>query len=212
MREATIHIPHGEFDSLGIGRFVSHCREAGLEAMTELACRGDGCLFVVRLDSELPESDLDSLPGVRWWERLDTSDGGVAYLCAVTTSEQSAHREAVENATVANHEVRVDDAGVDVSIVGTQAALVRSVEKYDDVGVDVVLERITDYAGPRTSLDAVTERQRDVLETAYEMGYFEVPREVSVADVAADLGLDPSTVSEHLRRGERNLLSELLGG
>ena len=45
---------------------------------------------------------------------------------------------------------------------------------------------------------------------AYEMGYYEVPREVSTADVAAELGVDASTVTEHLQRAEHNLLARYL--
>jgi predicted DNA binding protein len=50
-----------------------------------------------------------------------------------------------------------------------------------------------------------------VLRTAHRLGYFAVPREASTAEVAAALGLDDSTVAEHLQRAERNLLDRLLG-
>lgn len=60
-------------------------------------------------------------------------------------------------------------------------------------------------------MDSLTERQRTVLETAYAKGYYEVPRHVSSDELAANLDLDKSTVLEHLRRAERNVLSELLG-
>jgi predicted DNA binding protein len=39
------------------------------------------------------------------------------------------------------------------------------------------------------------------------MGYYEVPRDVSTNEIAAQLDLDSSTVAEHLQRAERNLLS-----
>ena len=42
------------------------------------------------------------------------------------------------------------------------------------------------------------------------MGYYEVPREASTADIAAEIDVDPSTVTEHLQRAERNLLSHHL--
>ena len=37
-----------------------------------------------------------------------------------------------------------------------------------------------------------------------------MPREVTVADVADEIGLDGGTVSEHLQRAERNILSQPL--
>jgi len=53
-------------------------------------------------------------------------------------------------------------------------------------------------------------RQREVIETAWERGYYEVPKAVSTEELATELELDPSTVSEHLQRAERNLLGQLL--
>lgn len=210
MREATIHIPRGEFDDHGIGTFLARCRDAGLRNLTELACGGEGCLLVVTLESSLPVSMWSNLSELEWWETLSSGDGWVVYLCKVKVPEQSDAYVADEEFTVSNSDIRVDETGVDVLIVGTRSALTRSIEQYHDIGVDVVLERITEYGGPRTPLDAITDRQRDVLVTAFEMGYFEVPREASAADVAAEFDLDQSTVTEHLRRAERNLLSELL--
>jgi len=49
-----------------------------------------------------------------------------------------------------------------------------------------------------------------VIETAYDQGYFEVPREASTADVADELGLDTSTVTEQPQRAGRNLISHHL--
>jgi predicted DNA binding protein len=42
------------------------------------------------------------------------------------------------------------------------------------------------------------------------MGYYEVPKEVSADEIAAELNLDSSTVNEHLQRAERNLLEQIL--
>lgn len=210
MREATIHIPHGEFDGHGIGTFLSRCRDAGLRNLTELACDGEGCLLVVTLEAPLPVSVLSNLSELEWWETLSSGNGQVRYLFKVKIPDQSGYYGSEGEFAVSNNEIRVEETGINVSIVGTQSALTRSIEQYHNIGVDVVLERITNYNGPHTSLDALTDRQRDILETAFELGYFEVPREASAADVATEFDLDQSTVTEHLRRAERNLLSELL--
>lgn len=210
MREATIHIPHDEYEDLSVGRFVDLCREAGLNDLTELACQGERCLFVVSLDAELPEAKLSELDGLRWWERLSVREGDIVYLCELANELQSEHYRAVRDLNISSNEISVDDAGIDLSIVGTQSGLARSIETYEEIGVDVILRKITDYAGPRPSLDPITDRQREIIETAYDLGYFEVPREVTAAEIATELDLDQSTVTEHIRRAERRLLSELI--
>lgn len=59
-------------------------------------------------------------------------------------------------------------------------------------------------------VDRLTDRQREVLETAYEMGYFAYPRESNAREVAAALDIGPSTLSEHLSAAQSKLLGEIL--
>ncbi|GGM63490.1 putative DNA binding protein [Halarchaeum rubridurum] len=56
----------------------------------------------------------------------------------------------------------------------------------------------------------LTDRQREVLETAYEMGYFERPRHANATDVAAALDIDPTTFSEHLAAAQSKVFADLL--
>lgn len=54
----------------------------------------------------------------------------------------------------------------------------------------------------------LTARQREALRVAREVGYYDVPRSGSVADVADGLGCAPSTAGELLRKAERAVVSE----
>jgi len=56
----------------------------------------------------------------------------------------------------------------------------------------------------------LTERQREVLTTAYEAGYFDHPKGANAGEVAESLGIDRSTFSEHIAAAQRKLLSTLL--
>ncbi|MFB6102347.1 MAG: helix-turn-helix domain-containing protein [Haloplanus sp.] len=56
----------------------------------------------------------------------------------------------------------------------------------------------------------LTSRQLEVLETAYEMGYFERPRRANATEIASVLDITPATFSEHLAAAERKLLDDLL--
>jgi predicted DNA binding protein/GAF domain-containing protein len=58
---------------------------------------------------------------------------------------------------------------------------------------------------------ALTDRQLEVLRSAYESGYFETPRESSGEDVADKLGIAQPTVSHHLREAQRRVLGLLFG-
>lgn len=56
----------------------------------------------------------------------------------------------------------------------------------------------------------LTERQRETLATAYREGYFDIPRKVTLVDLAARLDVSDQAVSERLRRGEAKLVQEYL--
>ncbi|MFC6835308.1 helix-turn-helix domain-containing protein [Halomarina ordinaria] len=52
----------------------------------------------------------------------------------------------------------------------------------------------------------LTESQREALVAAHEAGYYEVPRETSLATVADRLGISTQALSARLRRGQSNLI------
>jgi PAS domain S-box-containing protein len=58
-------------------------------------------------------------------------------------------------------------------------------------------------------LDALTDRQREVLRTAYFAGFFEWPRESTGEEIADLLGVSQPTVNRHLRIGQRRLVAQL---
>lgn len=60
-------------------------------------------------------------------------------------------------------------------------------------------------------LSVLTEKQRKILVTAFELGYYDVPRKLNTDELASRLGLGNSTVVEHIRKAERRLLVEMLG-
>jgi predicted DNA binding protein len=53
----------------------------------------------------------------------------------------------------------------------------------------------------------LTERQHEVLQTAYYAGYFEWPRAITAGELADVLGIAQPTVSRHLRSSELKFLS-----
>lgn len=54
--------------------------------------------------------------------------------------------------------------------------------------------------------ERLTDREEEVLRTAYHAGFFESPRRSSGSEVAEILGVSQPTVNRHLRSGERKLL------
>lgn len=55
----------------------------------------------------------------------------------------------------------------------------------------------------------LTDRQREVLEYAFEQGYFERPKQANATELAAGLDISQSTFTEHLMTAQRKLLEDI---
>lgn len=206
MREAILQFDRTGLEELGLGGLYDAVQAAGVRNVTDLVWRESEGVVLLQVEQPIEAATLDAVAGVTWWERLADSASGVTYLCELRIDHFT------QGNVVARRVRGMDDGAVAVSVVGSQADISRSVNALDEVGVDVLVDRLADYRGPRTPLDTLTDRQREVLRTAHEMGYYEVPRAVAAEGIAAELDLDPSTVVEHLQRAERNLFDDLLRG
>jgi predicted DNA binding protein len=60
--------------------------------------------------------------------------------------------------------------------------------------------------------DDLTNRQLAALRKGYLGGFFEWPRDVSGEELATSMDITPSTFHQHLRAGERKLLSAVFDG
>jgi predicted DNA binding protein len=56
----------------------------------------------------------------------------------------------------------------------------------------------------------LTDKQREVLEAAFEMGYFQRPKESNATEIAEALDITQSTFTGHLMAAQRKLLEDIL--
>ena len=56
----------------------------------------------------------------------------------------------------------------------------------------------------------LTARQLEVLETAHQMGYFDHPKRANAGEVADELGIASTTLTEHLAAAQTKLLDSIL--
>ncbi|RJT07595.1 helix-turn-helix domain-containing protein [Halococcus sp. IIIV-5B] len=99
---------------------------------------------------------------------------------------------------------------VTFDVVGEPAVLEGVLDKLPE-GITAEVRKIGEYdAHPETFTIDLTARQREALAVARRVGYYEVPRTGSVADVAAELDCASSTASNHLRKAEARLVQEVI--
>jgi len=82
----------------------------------------------------------------------------------------------------------------------------RSVTQNEEPGEPLDSGRLTEVL-----VSKLTDDQLEILEIAYNEGYFDVPRKISETELANELDIAQSTVNERLRTAERALLGLIYG-
>lgn len=104
------------------------------------------------------------------------------------------------------------DAGtIEMTMLGDEEALGSAVDGLPNE-ITVTVARVGDYRHSTGSpASRLTHRQFEALTVARDMGYYEVPRETALNDVAAALDCSESAASTLLRNGERALVNAAVG-
>ncbi|WP_372480916.1 helix-turn-helix domain-containing protein (plasmid) [Halomicrobium sp. HM KBTZ05] len=80
-----------------------------------------------------------------------------------------------------------------------------------DHGIDIAVERI-DRLSETSAYGhlGLTERQYETLVSAYELGYYDVPRGINQAELAANFDISHQALSERLRRAHGTVVTNAL--
>lgn len=210
MREAIINLTDEELEAIGYDGLVTLCRQAGLSGVALLEDEGTRSVPQIEVEQRLDETELDALDCVEDWELVSEAPNSYVYVVEVAALEMPAEAADAHDDLLGMCDPTVVDRGLLLSLVGSQETIRAVLRNFEDAGVVPELHRLGDYDGGQRTLDALTDRQLEVLQTAYELGFYEVPREATIDDVAAEIDVDGATVSEHLQRAERNVLSQQL--
>jgi hypothetical protein len=129
---------------------------------------------------------------------------GLVYIHARPTPEMKRFLELPRT-----HEVFFDfpigstaDGRLRVVMIGETSEVLRTALADLPPALDVTVERIGPYPDGGELVSLLTDRQREVLDVALDLGYYDVPRGATHRDVAERLGLSVGTVSEHLQKIE----------
>jgi hypothetical protein len=100
----------------------------------------------------------------------------------------------------------LESGAVEFEAVGETAALGAFHANLAELG-DASIDRVHDFERERSPAD-LTDRQQRALEVAVAVGYYDVPRTGSIADVADRLDCAASTAGELVRKAEATVLSD----
>jgi predicted DNA binding protein len=173
-----------------------------------------GILHYVEGDADAYAAVADEVPEVLGYEleRVD-EDAFYVYVRDATTDPLQEMFGPITSGglVVVPPIVYHEDGTVSLSLFGPSEELQAALDAVPEpISVDV--EEISGLAATPQLADAtLSERQREAVEAALALGYYDVPRTAGHEAVADALECAPSTAAEHLRKAESKVLHALFG-
>jgi predicted DNA binding protein len=105
----------------------------------------------------------------------------------------------------------IQEGKLRLTFLGSAGKLRRALENLRKSKMHFKVISLTDARFSSDSLlDALTEKQRKVLITAYKLGYYNLPRKIDSEQLAKRLNLKRSTLVVHRRKAELRIISKIL--
>jgi len=165
-------------------------------------------------DADVVREIADDLPDVLDYEISEGYDQLTVYTEVVATETIRSLLSLFDE-----HELLLDmpieytsDGNLRVSVIGEKARIKEVSGALPD-SLAVHLEELGDHDIEDDRLySTLTSRQRETLQAALELGYYQVPREATHSDIAAELDRSDGTVGEHLRKIETKVMERIGSG
>jgi predicted DNA binding protein len=161
-------------------------------------------------DFEAFEAALEDDPTVESVTRFSETDEERSYQMTWTGSIDFIVQVLTEYSGTITHADGSAD-GWDLRVVfPDRQALSRAYEAAQQAGLQFEVKTIYGAEDPRGVQYGLTEAQRNMLAAAFEAGYFSVPRETSLSDLAEQQDISHQALSEWLRRATGQLVESTL--
>ncbi|WP_340097785.1 helix-turn-helix domain-containing protein [Salinibaculum salinum] len=216
MRYVTLRVSPTEgeaFHPLGRALSADEAVERGNIHRVEMLDDGSGLLLAeARGDVERYREILDESEHVHEFSIVEDEGWWYSYT---HFEPNNANREMLElqyeSELAMETPIEVEEDGSFVlTLVGPMAAFREATPTDTDAYTVEVLETGEHHPELGDLFLSLTERQRDVLEAATDLGYYDNPRQATHEDIAAEVDASPSTVGEHLRKVESRVFTHLV--
>lgn len=160
---------------------------------------------------EATEKAVENIDSLLVSNFVEDNDGTYAFLRQDDYEFASALLDTIEGSDVIflPPVVFLDTGEVQFETVGETTALSTFHEKLSELA-ELTVEQVHDFER-KNSPSCLTDRQEAALEAGVLVGYYEVPREGTVADIAGVLNCSTSTAGELVRKAEAAVIRNYTG-
>ncbi len=212
MRRLTIELPVRQIRSKDLSRALDNIKS--YDILHRLKQDQTGYVAICRIELKDPDYNLENLSGrtgITQVKSIYREKDGV-HVALVTFRPIGLIAEAFRLPGVYSiGPLEIRDEKVKTSFVGKSSRISKFLEIMERAKVRYKVLFLGDAKfSPDSPLSKLTDRQRAILLSAYNMGYYDIPRRFDSEHLAKKLNLGKSTVAEHLRKAEQRLIAEAI--
>jgi DNA-binding CsgD family transcriptional regulator len=197
------------------GDFKDHpdIRQEQLKYISLLEDKTGLVLFGLRGSEDAVREVLTDHPAVRKWQLIPGDGGG--FFCYIHFDEYDPAVGLLElldsYKLVLDLPLHFTEAGnLRVTVIGDNDDIKEALLNVPP-SIEAEAMEIGEYRpDDGRAIASLTERQREVLEAAVELGYYEVPRQATYEDIAEACDCTVGTVGEHLNRIESRIIANMM--
>ncbi|MFC6973551.1 helix-turn-helix domain-containing protein [Halomicroarcula sp. GCM10025709] len=186
-------------------RLVDWSMTAGDQSTLLYTIDGDPTTFAERA------TDTEGIDSVE----LSETTQGRTYVLVVMRPRETPLFAAIQRAStqpglIVRKPIVYRDGTMSARVVGDASPLQRALDAAPD-GVEVRIDEIGRLQWHADDpVVGLSDRQREAVTVALELGYYNQPRGATHEDVAAELGCAPPTASDHLQKAEANIVRAVM--
>ena len=195
-------------EGFALAEFFERVPDARVECESAVANPADHALLVVRTDSNESTvgTALQSDPSVGAVERFgERADGWTYRVTWKGRSRRLIQRLVAADVTLVSAQGRGSEWELRL-LAPNREGISRAHDIMDDLDCEDECRSISSLDGGGSTRSGLTDEQREALVTAFEIGYYNVPRDVTAEDVATELGITHQAISERFRRAYQHIV------
>ncbi|ELZ80351.1 helix-turn-helix domain-containing protein [Haloferax larsenii] len=201
-------------DGVHLGSILAETDDLQIQFVGGIPTSSEPVPYFVALGSDAPLVDecLDTHPGVERFELIAADSNERLYRCWWRSEEENVISTIRDfDGIVRRMEGTKDGWTLSIFFPTNE----RTAEFHDACrarGLDIDVKRVEPSHVDRRRLHrrTLSNKQLDALQLAFERGYFETPKEASLSEIAAELGISEQALSQRLRRATRHVVESLL--
>lgn len=150
------------------------------------------------------ESELEGLKTVEEFSLISEVGSARMYQVRFISKTQHMPEHSGVKGVISDIEIQSDGLHITAHFQNREE-VVKLIEFLEEKGLEVETHSIYETR-ESSAAGEISEKQQEALVAAYEHGYFDVPKETTLSDLADELDVSPSSLSGRLKRAQQHLV------